>query len=195
MARRIICASLFMLLLASCNNPVEKKEPLALAGKAALTAPEQTVKDYISWYLKNMDRISKIDILNKIPEGDTTTFYSVDFSGAKKFTEELKKSGYVSDLYINEFNKFFKDIDDTLKINHQNDGPVDGLDADLVLGVQDYSDIETGIDSAKFINTSEKEGHCATSSVFGAGQYKIVYHAFLTKKDNRWLIDSLYRKD
>ena len=68
--------------------------------------PKKVVRHFLKWYEQNRERLEKFKLVPGKP-GDSTSAYRVDFGETEKYLGELKKSGFVSENYINTFRKYF----------------------------------------------------------------------------------------
>ncbi len=152
--------------------------------------PETVVNNFLKWYKNNDARLNSIPLI-KGGAPDTTSFYSVDFTQIEKYLNELKKSGFLSDKYLNDLRSYFKNLNDSLKKYPQNDGPPFGFDLDFIMKAQDYTDIMDDLDSLK-ISTKKIENNHATVIIDRLPPMKMVYS--LSKKVNDWLIDTFEYK-
>lgn len=115
--------------LTCCNSSGNLKEenlitpnyPPPLNNTLLANQPIETVRGFILWYSKNIDRLDSITLVN-FNGGDTTKSYSVNFKGAEKYLKELKNSGFISDKYIENWRIIFKQSDESFKIFPQNSG-------------------------------------------------------------------------
>jgi hypothetical protein len=148
---------------------------------------EKTVLGFLKWYKDNEDRLGQIHLIKGGLE-DTTTNYSFDFTATKEYLTELKKSGYLSDIFINNLEKRFVKGEEYLKKHPQNDGPIYGFDADLIMKCQDCMDLWSNLDNAKILNKDINNDKAYLKLEFG-GYYKTKY--FLTKRDGLWLLDNI----
>lgn len=94
----------------------------------------KTIIDFLKWYRKNMNRLGDFELVNnfKLRTYDSTKFYSVNFEETEKYLSEIKKGGYVSEMYLKNQRTYFKKCDENFKKNPQNDGAPAGFDFDLI---------------------------------------------------------------
>lgn len=150
-------------------------------------SPDSAIIAFLKWYKDNDERLHKIQLITGGLD-DTTTFYSVDFKATERYLSELKKSGFLSEGFLNELRKHFTQSNEYLKKHPQNDGPAPGFEADLIMKSQDYMDVWENLDKVKVINEKTSSDKAFVELLF-AGNYKTKY--FLTKKGNKWLIDTI----
>lgn len=189
---------LFLLIAASitaCSEIASKniasENELVLSHASNTTSqklsPDSTVIAFLKWYRENEDRLNRIPLLKGgLP--DTATFYSVDFRATEQYLKEVKKSGYVSEIFLVSLRRHFVQSNDLLKQQPQNDGPAPGFDADLIMQSQDYMDIWENLDKAKALEKNTVDNKASVTLYF-AGNYKTKY--LLTKSGKSWLIDNI----
>ncbi|HVE61147.1 MAG TPA: hypothetical protein VNA26_04970 [Chitinophagaceae bacterium] len=185
----------FLTIFVSCisNEDNKPKEDRLTSENASDTKnPETVVHNFLKWYKNNDVRLNSIPLI-KGGAPDTTTFYSVDFTQTEKYLSELKKSGFLSDKYLNDLRTYFKSSNDSLKKYPQNDGPAYGFDFDFIMQSQDYMDIMENIDSLKILS-KKISGNSATIIIDRLPKMKMAYG--LSKQGNTWLIDTFgYKSD
>lgn len=150
-------------------------------------SPERTIINFLKWYKNNEARLHQIPVLSG-GLGNPTSFYRVDFKASELYLSELKKSGFLSDKFLNDLRQFFIKSDEYLKIHPQNDGPAPGFEADLVMKSQDYMDVWANLNKAKMIQKEIKEDKALIVLLF-AGNYKNKYN--LSRSGNTWLLDAI----
>lgn len=151
---------------------------------------EKTVIGFLKWYKDNEDRIGQIPII-KGGYPDTIMNYSFDFIATKKYLNELKKSGYVSNMFIEDLQKRFIKGEEYLKKHPVNDGPIQGFEADLIMKSQDYMDVWSNLDNAKILEKEFNNDKAYIKLQF-IGNYKTKY--YLTKENGFWLLDNIENK-
>ena len=149
-------------------------------------APKKVVLDFLKWYKENRERLDKFDLVSGKP-GDSTKAYRVDFNETEKYLAELKKSGFVSDKYIDSFRQYFITADANLEKYPQYDGPAEGFGYDLVLKAHDYGEILDHIRKMKFVT---KPVNADSSKVY-VRLPNVVMVMILSRSGNSWLLDSL----
>lgn len=148
--------------------------------------PKRVVHDFLMWYKNNRANLQKFQLISGKP-GDSTKAYRVDFKETEKYLSELKKSGFVSDQYINSFRQYFETSDANLKKNPQYDGTPAGFEFDLVLKAAEYDQILGRISKLKMVL---KPLNPDSTKVYVKLPY--VYMVLtLSRSGNSWLIDSL----
>ncbi len=112
--------------------------------------------------------------------------YSIDFDKVELYLSVFKNTNFVSSKYIDYWRTYFQEIDEKLKKEPQYDGVVWGLDFDLVMQTQDYSDEDFGRASVKIF---ESRGSYATIEIDFTNNYILRYR--LSKENNKWRIDKI----
>lgn len=184
-----------LLLLVACSNPKGKekaqlKDSVVDAKVATITSPQQTVVDFLTWYRANNERIYKIQFI-KGGGLDTTTFYRVDFAQADKFIGELQKSGYLSDSFIVNLKKYFKEADEDFVVHSINDEPPLAFSSDLIMHTQedlsakslDWDDILKARITLKMLS--------ATKALVQLRSNYFNYDYTLSLVNGSWLIDNI----
>lgn len=148
--------------------------------------PKKVVRNFLKWYKENRAGLEKFDLVTAKP-GDKTKAYRVNFSETEKYLNELKKSGFLSDQYINTFRRYFETADANLEKYPQYDGPAQGFGIDLVLQAHDYGEILDHLKKAKYLVKPVNQNSTKVYVRFPT----VVMLLKLTKTGNTWLIDSL----
>lgn len=146
--------------------------------------PTEAVISFLKWYRSHFDTMINIGLVNQDLK-DSTGFYSVNFTETEHYLSEIKNSGFVSDQYLNNWRNYFVQADAQFKITHQNEGPPEGFDFDLIMWSQDFD--LTEIEQAKTLE--ELNGNHATVTVEFPYQYKLQYS--LSDDHGKWLIDDI----
>ena len=154
--------------------------------KGMATRPETVIKAYVNWYKHNRERLEKFNMVPGSP-GDSTHAYAVDFTVAEAYLRDIKKSGFVSDQYIDNFREYFKANDDYMKKNPQFDGPAYGFGIDLVYKGHDTPEIEYHLKKFKILSKSISGNKAQIVVKMASSKY--IFN--LSKSGKSWLIDSL----
>ena len=99
----------------------------------------ELVKSFLTWYKNNYDRIWEIGIIN-MAHDEPDQFYSVNIHECHKFINMFRESGYVSEIFLDDWLDYFTKYEQFYKDNAVNDGPPDGFDFDLILLTQETDD-------------------------------------------------------
>ena len=165
------------------NEKTESNIDETLTNKESLN----TVIDFLNWYKNNYETVNQLNLVkNKGVNYDSTKFYSVNFEESEKYLKKLKSSGFISDNYINKWRKYFKEHDEYLKKNPQNDGPPYGFDYDFVLLTQEIDKtIESNV-KLKLLDIKESN----ESSIVKIDIMMRLSFS-LSKCNGKWLIDNI----
>lgn len=150
-------------------------------------SPDRIIIAFLEWYRDNEDSLHQIQLLTGGLD-DTATFYSVNFKETERYLSELKKSGYLSDTFLDELRKHFDQTNKYLKQHPQNDGPAPGFEADLIMKSQDYMDVWENLANVKVID-KKIDGSKAFVKLLFTSNYKTKY--YLTIYKEKWLIDRI----
>ena len=151
-------------------------------------AVESTIKSFLIWYKANYFKISSIELIPQMRDGDPSNVYRVSEANVIKFVNVLRTSGYVSEAYLGDLKKYISGC--ASKIEKQNliDGPSGCLDFDLILLTLELDEAFLRIDKVEVtdieINDSGKEAS-AIVNLF----YKL--HFTLCRTGNKWTIDKI----
>lgn len=140
------------------------------------------------WYAENYSELS--DIFNKIVDFDFEGggYYQINMENVYLYIAKFKNSGYFSDNYIKNLENRFEEIKKNLEENKQNDGAVEGMEADWFLATQEidyYLNIITNEMKLKDILNYDDKGDslCISNE---AGESVILE---VKKYGNEWLIE------
>jgi hypothetical protein len=173
---------------ASCSNAdTNNPKPTSQSERSQTLSADSTVIYFLRWYRDHEEKLNQMPLITGGLR-DTTTNYSMNFPATEEYLSELKSSGYLSDVFLNDLRLHFKRADEYFKKNPQNDGPAHGFEADLILKAQDYMDVWAGLDSARLMQT-KINGNAALVQHRFLGYYTTSF--FLSKQGGRWLTDSL----
>jgi hypothetical protein len=112
--------------------------------------------------------------------------YSVNFEETEKYLGKLKSSGFISNIYLQKWRKYFKEKGNNLRKNAQYDSPPDGFEFDFVLWTQIIDETLKSIDYYEFIEINELNTHSNVKINIGM---KLSFS--LTKHADKWLIDDI----
>jgi hypothetical protein len=148
--------------------------------------PIKTVINFLKWYRENEKTLSKIQMVNIPSIEEKNSFYTVNFEKTEQYLAALKKSGFVSDKYMDQWRDYFKKADIKLKQNPMNDGPPDGFEFDFVLWTQEIDETLEAINNPKLISTQiTTDNAIVTLDILMRLEYK------LSKQGDKWLIDDI----
>jgi hypothetical protein len=203
MKRKVIYILFSVLFLQSCqnknksqqeNNSVDKvdsgkKSDLSNDSKQQI----KLVKDFMKWYIENMDMLNKFDVIGGGPayikENEEAENYYVDFKEAEKYISELKRSGFFTDNLLKNEEKSFLEADKYYKENPENDGPPYGFDYDHFFLTQEaFEEDLPNIDKSKYVVNQKDDFNSEVAFVLPiAGGYKYS----LKKIGAKWFIDKI----
>lgn len=150
--------------------------------------PAKTVIDFLKWYRDNQDIQSGLVNNASGDIYDSTKFYSVNFEATKIYLLKLKSTGFISDLYIDKWKKYFEKCDSAFARNPENDGPPAGFEYDFIMLSQEYDEDLKNVEKTKIISNVISGNNAAVKLYFPSGSslnYK------LTKRSDKWAIDDI----
>nr|WP_294948482.1 hypothetical protein [uncultured Mucilaginibacter sp.] len=147
------------------------------------------VERFFSWYKTKYDyldhQIHFVDVDLK-----TNKPYKINFAKTEEYLTVLKASGFFSDNYVSFYRRYFNKISANLKKTRQSDGPVDGLDLDLILHTQEPESYMEDLKVFKIttLSTSLTGAVVKVKATFPGEAYQLFY---LKKTDGKYLIDKI----
>ncbi|KAF2336013.1 hypothetical protein [Flavobacterium ginsenosidimutans] len=203
MKRKVIYILFSILFLQSCQNKEKSQQKSNSIDKVdsgkktdlSNDSNEQIklVKNFMKWYIKNMDMLGKFDVIGGGPmdvkENEEAENYYVDFKEAEKYISELKKSGFLTDNILKNEETSFLEADKYYKENPENDGPPYGFDYDHFFLTQEaFEEDLLNIDKIKYaINQKDDFNSEVTFVLPISGKYKYS----LKKINEKWFIDKI----
>ena len=138
------------------------------------------------WYAENYSELN--NIFNKIVDFDFEGggYYEINMENVYLYIAKFENSGYFSDNYIKNLENSFEEIKKHLEENKQNDGAVEGMEADWFLATQEidyYLNIITNEMTLKDIVNYDGDSLCIRSD---AGESVILE---VKKYGDEWLIE------
>lgn len=165
-------------------SKVDSKQDITIDKLAQDKESVKTVIGFLNWYKKNYAVVNQIILVNNCGEDfDSTKFYSVNFNATEKYLKLLNSSGFISEIYLQEWRDYFKKQDEYLKKNPQNDGPPYGFEYDLVLLTQEIDVTIDAITNPQIIDVKETNNN---STVKIDIMMKLNFS--LSKIKGKWLI-------
>jgi hypothetical protein len=150
---------------------------------------KETIIGFLKWYkAEQKDTSNKGYSFIKGGYPDTTTQERIDRDGIEKYLDRFRKSGFVSETYINDLRGYFVDIEKLLeKIPKHNDlVKIPGMDIDFVLQTFEPEAILDHIDSSRI----EKLYIIYNKALIKLHVSQHIDMLFiLTKRNDKWLID------
>lgn len=153
---------------------------------------KHTITGFLHWYKKNENKIETVQIIKGLNEKEEKTGDSIariDMNAVDIYLNNLKKSTFVSQTFLNNLRHYYQEIADTLKKYPLVDyfGPIGGLEADLILGFEPEETlayINKGVFTRIYVIADK-----------AIAQFDIANHDHLlftlSKVDEIWLIDDL----
>jgi hypothetical protein len=172
--------------------PVLAQEELLKSKTTDTSVPKhviQTIDGFLTWYKDNYFRLYQYSLTYTNDSGH----YQVDTNHCKQFLEELKSTGFISDVYVRLWKKYFDDQAENFKINIQNEGPPEGFDMDLVLLTQEPEEVLNHITTLRYENF-DMDDHSAVVIVHTRWE-EWKYIIELSNIDSHWLIDYISLKE
>ncbi|THU35928.1 hypothetical protein FAM09_21285 [Niastella caeni] len=136
----VIC---LLLVLAACSSADKNKmsnigntfavEAVPPSDDAFNKQPAASILNFLRWYRAHIQELKKIEIVTHSTNPDSAKYYVVNTAGTERYLNELKKSGFVSDKYIDRWRAYFNMVSEKLKKTPQTEAPVTGLDFDFVM--------------------------------------------------------------
>lgn len=173
------------------NDKVDKKTNVIEESNKAQT---EVVKNFMKWYIQNMNMLYKFKTIDGGPanakENEEAENYFVNFREVENYLAELKKSGFLSDIFIQREKQTFIDGEKYFKENLENDAPPFGFDYDHFFLTQEaFEEDLPNIDKAKYII---KQSDKFNSEVeFYLPICNINYKYTLKMKNSKWLIEKI----
>ena len=138
------------------------------------------------WYAENYSELN--NIFNKTVDFDFEGggYYEINMENVYLYIAKFENSGYFSDNYIKNLENRFEEIKKHLEENKQNDGAVEGMEADWFLATQEidyYLNIITNEMTLKDIVNYDGDSLCIRSD---AGESVILE---VKKYGDEWLIE------
>ena len=158
-----------------------QKEPNKVQNLVTET-PEHTVRSFLFWYSKNIQRLNTIQLVNQ-QQAPTKPYY-VNNANVTLYLAELKKSGYLSTIFLNSIEQYISICKTNLLKIKQTEGPPEGFDMDMILFTQDYESNLKLLNKGTIIRLTKNKVRFTFASkdflVFG-----------LSERKGKWFIDSI----
>lgn len=154
------------------------------------STPSEAVIDFLNWYSHNRSSLASNHLVNNADGEvfDSTKFYSVNFKATKEYLSRLKESGFVSEIYLNNWKQYFRQAEEHFQANPQNDGAPEGFEYDFVLLSQEIDEDLANTNKAKVLSNSIQNTKATVVLQLASGQ-KLRF--FLTKQKHHWRIDKV----
>lgn len=118
------------------NKDIDNNNTVICNNLDATIESKKTVKNFLLWYKKVYPEISRIVLVNISSESKGNKKYTINIDGCEKYLSLLKKSGFISDKYIDQWHSYFMQQSEKYKSTLQTDGPPEGFEYDFVLPVK-----------------------------------------------------------
>ncbi len=178
---------IFIIGLVSCKQPTiaktpdEPSTPIKIESNQNDTvAIQQVVRSFIHWYKDHYQEVNSVKFLYQ----DQAKTYQVNLNECTQYLKKLESSGFISQEYIQAWNKYFVDKAAYLKENPEKEGPPEGFEFDLVLITQEPELVWNAIDSIT-IEVKLQSQEKAVATLTGDFPYEIE----LSKINGNWKID------
>lgn len=154
---------------------------------------EQTITDFLYWHKKpKMDSINKHYLIVKdITVNKKNKRQSIDKKGVETYLYFLKRSGYLSEIYINSLRGYFykigEDLDRNPAITKNAIVKIDGLDLDFILQSFEPEEILDFIDHGVFKQIAIVSNKAIVQFYIPDSLTKMLFT--LTNINGKWLID------
>jgi hypothetical protein len=137
--RKTILLLALLLLFCGWKNKTNSKDGCTVA------------TNFLTFYEANYKQIYQRDEFVYEP------YYRVNFAEVEKLSERLKLKEYFTEEFRKNFFKKYQLIDEQLKKEPQEDGTIDGFEADQFLNTQEYDEILAIIKARNFRCSSKKD--------------------------------------
>jgi hypothetical protein len=180
-------ALFFLLVLSACSGNVSETKH---ADTTSFKKTQKTVVDFLKWYRDNFDTVNSYTTVNNLPPSDSTKYYSVNFEETNKYLLAFKKSGFVSNQYLETWRRYFETCNENFNKIHQNDGPPEGFEYDFVTLSQESRDVLADLDHVKILHADSITDTSKAANV-DIELYGYRYEYTLIKEQNVWLINEI----
>lgn len=149
----------------------------------------QPIEGFLTWYKNNYFRLYQYSLTYT----DDSGHYQVDTNHCKQFLNELKSTGFISDVYVQLWKKYFDDQAKNFKINIQNEGPPEGFDMDLVLLTQEPEEVLNYITTLRYEIFDMDDQSAVVIIHTRWEEWKYIIE--LSNIEGKWLIDYISLKE
>lgn len=142
----------------------------------------QTVVAFLSWYKTHLLPISRILLVNQLPDKP----YSVNLKNGERYLAYLNSSHLLTDTYLSEWRTYFRERDAGFRLSPQSEGPPNGFEYDLVMLSQEVDQQMASLKSLKIDKvTIVKNRATVELTLLGSYEFRLV------KQNSRWLINEI----
>ncbi len=190
----LVCAAYTGLCISNAHNCITYHTKVS--DKKTL-APEKVALKFIKWYCKNQHDIRhRHPFYNIDTTGDTTKMYSINMRNVLMYSNELRKTRWVSERFLNNIQKKYINASYYLQLHPQFDGPVVDFqktftidyDFDPVLELMEEEMLTDFLNKLQVRKISIQSNKSVV--VLRASSY-LSYVVTLHKYKDEWLIDSI----
>lgn len=161
-----------------------------LAGRFAKSREKRritaTITGFLRWYKVNYESIVWYDPVISDPDGDPPGPCRVDFEQYSRYLDALRASGYLSEAYFAERERYFRKQDAEFREDSRTEGPPRGFDYDPVLLTREPAAIFDSIPGLRVLHTTLSERE---AEVRVAVYQELTFR--LSKEEGKWLIDAI----
>lgn len=150
--------------------------------------PAGTILNFLRWYRANVSQLKKIEVVTHSSNPDSAMYYVVNTAGTEQYLDQLQKSGFVSEKYLDKWRTYFSKCNEELKKTPQTEMPVKGMDFDFVMLAKDCDDDLARIEKStvEYQSIANDEGFITVGlPTVGRLKYRIA------KENGKWMIDDI----
>jgi hypothetical protein len=183
MIKSFIVIIVCFLLLGTCFAQTETHQSNKLKIKTTITG-------FLKWYKLYESSAPKTNFrFIKGGYPDTTTKQRIDKDGVEQYLDDFRKSGFVSEAYIDNLRHYFMDIDEDLKLQPimKDLVKINGMDTDFALQTFEPDEILDHIDESKIQKLTVIYNKAIVS--LKISKHVILLFILSKQRNNQWLID------
>ena len=151
---------------------------------------KSTITGFLKWYKSyESDTVKRTYHLIKGGYPDTTTQQRIDKDGVEHYLDDFRKSGFVSEAYIDNFRHYFIAIDEDLKLRPimKDLVKINGMDTDFALQTFEPEEILDHIDGSKIEKLTVIYNKAIVS--LKISRHIVLLFILSKQRNNQWLID------
>jgi hypothetical protein len=153
-----------------------------------ISSPSDVSISYLYWYVSHKAKLDRINIFQADTASDIA-YYKVDFKRVDFYLNQIRRSDFVSEKYIDTLKQAYLAADKKLQLHPQNDGPVPGFEYDPILGIQEESEITQNSINFKVTSKTIKDNQ---AMVIGKISDTLWIRFELSKIKGKWLINLMH---
>lgn len=150
---------------------------------------KQTVIGFLTWYKDKGNHLMTAPIVIGFNQDSIKrdSVVSINMPAVDQYLSNLKKSGYLSDVFLNDLRRTYTSVSDTLNKYPLLDyfGPIPGLESDLIFGFEPEAILDH-IETGRFIKIYSIYNKALVK--FDISEFN-QYLFIMTKVNSKWLID------